>query len=189
MEKRNFYETLAVPMQAAPAEIYLAYQRLVSRINPDDGARPDAERFREVQNAYRTLSDPGRRRAHDIELSMGRLPFSAELPRWKAPVIIPDDFLTISPSFEALSDHISQNFLGFHRKSAGPLGRLAFDGIVDRDDLRFGCYLPVKFFKGWPRIFFEIPRDTHEGERFEKDLGEIGISNLTLQVRVVVVSR
>jgi hypothetical protein len=118
---------------------------------------------------------------------MGRLPFSAELPRRKAPVTIPDDFLAITPSFEALSDHIAQNFLGFHRKSAGPNARLAFDAIFDRDEVRFGCYLPVKIFKGRLRVQFEIPRETHEGEQLEMDLRRIGISNLMLQARVIVV--
>lgn len=176
-------------MHAAPAEIWLAYQRIALLIDPGAGARSDPERLREAQDAYRLLSDPGRRRAHDIELSIGRRPLSAELPRWKAPITIPDDFLTTQPSFEELSDHVAQNFLGFRRKSAGPYARLTFEAILEREDARFGCYLPVRIFKGRPRALFEIPRGTHDGEQFEMDLSGMGVSNLMLQAQVVVVWR
>jgi curved DNA-binding protein CbpA len=184
--KRNFYATLAVPMRAGPVEIWLAYQRMMFTIDPHTGMRPDAERFREVQNAYRTLSNPVRRRAHDIELSMGRLPLSAETPRWRPPVIISDDFLTMKPSLEELRDHVAQNFVGYRRKSTGPHTALGFEAILRREDARFGCHLPVSLTEGPPQVLFEIPQDTHDGEQFEMDLNAIGIHNLTLRVRIVV---
>ena len=37
------------------------------------------------------------------------------------------------------------------------------------------------------QVWFEIPRDTRDGEVFEMTLSKIGIHNLTLQLRVVVV--
>jgi hypothetical protein len=184
--KQNFYERLSVPMRAEPLEIWLAYQRIVLRIDPDAGARPDPEQFREVQDAYRVLCDPGRRRTHDIELSTRRRPFSAEPPRSKEPVTVPDDFLTMTPSIEELRDHVTQNFTGYHRKSSGPYRWLGLEAILQPDDTRFGCHLPLRLFQGTSRVLLEIPRETRDGEQFAMDLRGMGIHNLALQIRVVV---
>ena len=185
--KSNFYQRLAVPMGAEPAEILLAYRRIMLTVDPNVGARPDPEQYRDTQGAYLVLSHPGRRRAHDIELSTGRRTLAAETPRWKPPVTIPDDFTSMTPSLEELRDHISQNFLGYRRKSDGPYRRLGLDAMLHREDARFGCHLPVSLFTRSSQVLFEIPRDTHDGEVFEMDLSGIGIHNMMLQLRVVVV--
>lgn len=174
-------------MRADPAEIWLAYRRIMSSIDPDVGARPDPEQFHDTRDAYLVFSDPDRRRAHDLELSTGRRTFAAELPRWKPPVTIPDDFISMMPSLEELRDHIAQNFLGYRRKSDGPFRRFGFDAMLQPEDARFGCHLPVSLFKSNSQVLFEIPRDTRDGEVFELDLSKIGIHNLMLHVRVVVV--
>jgi hypothetical protein len=173
-------------MRARPAEIQLAYQRIASAIDPAAGARPDPEQFLEVQNAYQVLSDPRRRRAYDIGLSMNRRPFSAELPRVKAPVVIPNDFLTMNPSLDELLDHVMQNFLGYRRKSEGPFRGLSFEAMLRREDTRFGCHLPVSIADIVSRVTFEIPSGTRDGDLFEMNLDGVGIHNLSLQVRVVV---
>lgn len=93
----------------------------------------------------------------------------------------------MTPSLEELRDHISQNFHGYRRKSDGPYRRLGLDATLHREDARFGCHLPVSLFSRRSQVMFEIPRDTHDGEVFEMDLSGIGIHNLMLQLRVVVV--
>lgn len=72
MRKSNFYQRLAVPMRADPAEILLAYRRIMFTVDLNVGARPDPEQYRDIQDAYLVLSNPDRRRAHDIELLTGR---------------------------------------------------------------------------------------------------------------------
>jgi curved DNA-binding protein CbpA len=185
--KSNLYQRLAVPMGAEPAEILLAYRRIMLTVDPNTGARPDPERYRDTQDAYLVLSRPGRRRAYDIELSTGRRTLAAEMPRWKPPVMIPDDFISMTPSLEELLDHISQNFHGYRCKSDGPFRRLSLDAMLQREDTRFGCHLPVSLITRSSQVWFEIPRDTRNGEVFEMDLSKIGIHNLTFQLRVVVV--
>jgi hypothetical protein len=101
--------------------------------------------------------------------------------------MIPDDFTSMTPSLEELRDHISQNFLGDRRKSDGPYRRLGVDAMLRREDTRFGCHLPVSLFTRSSQVLFAIPRDTHDGEVFEMDLSGIGIHNLMLQLRVIVV--
>jgi hypothetical protein len=213
MPKRDFYKVLGVSTQAAPGEIKRAYRRIAFAVHPDVGERPDPERFREVHDAYETLSDPDRRRSYDIEISIPRRPLSTEPLRPKPPVSIIDDFLTLQPSIDELLDHIRLNFIGYPRKSGGPYRRLGVEAILDADEARFGCRVPfnVPAFVTCPscdgvsqwlgmcpicygqgvveasrQIVLEIPPSSRDGARYEVDLEKFGIGNLLLDVRIVV---
>lgn len=62
------YDILGVAKKAHEAVIKQAYRRLARRFHPDVSAEPDAEeRFKEIQWAYETLSDPDKRRAWLLE--------------------------------------------------------------------------------------------------------------------------
>jgi molecular chaperone DnaJ len=64
---RNLYDVLGVPATADRVEIRAAFRRLARAHHPDVSAVPDAEeRFREVVEAYRTLSRPTARRMYDL---------------------------------------------------------------------------------------------------------------------------
>ena len=69
---RSYYSVLHVPEDADPAAIRHAYRALVRRFHPDAGVGSSAEKFREVAEAYDVLSDPQRRRDHDIDLARSR---------------------------------------------------------------------------------------------------------------------
>ena len=59
----NHYQTLGVDRNATPDEIKRAYRRLASQHHPDKGG--DKHKFQEIEEAYRTLSDPQKRAMHD----------------------------------------------------------------------------------------------------------------------------
>jgi curved DNA-binding protein len=63
---RDFYETLGVSREATKEEIQAAYRKLARQWHPDVNKAPEAEeRFKEISEAYDTLSDPETRRRYD----------------------------------------------------------------------------------------------------------------------------
>ena len=64
--KRDYYEILGVPRDASDEEIKRAFRRAAQRQHPDIDASAGAEdRFKELNEAYRVLSDRQRRSAYD----------------------------------------------------------------------------------------------------------------------------
>ena len=64
-EKRDFYEVLGVSKSASKDEIKSAYRKLAKKYHPDNHETGDAEKFKEVQEAYDILYDDQKRSAYD----------------------------------------------------------------------------------------------------------------------------
>jgi len=60
---KNFYDILGVKSSATADEIKRAYRKLASQHHPDKGG--DVAKFQEIEQAYRTLSDPQARAQYD----------------------------------------------------------------------------------------------------------------------------
>lgn len=60
---KDYYSILGVQRAATPDEIKRAYRKLASQHHPDKGG--DTAKFQEIEEAYRVLSDPQQRAAHD----------------------------------------------------------------------------------------------------------------------------
>ncbi|XP_061770239.1 dnaJ homolog subfamily B member 9-like [Nerophis ophidion] len=66
LAKKDYYDILGVPKDASERQIKKAFHKLALKFHPDRNKGPDAEaRFREVAEAYETLSDDKRRREYD----------------------------------------------------------------------------------------------------------------------------
>jgi curved DNA-binding protein len=59
----DYYSTLGVSKSANADEIKRAYRRMANQHHPDKGG--DTEKFKEVEEAYRILSDPQKRNEYD----------------------------------------------------------------------------------------------------------------------------
>ena len=64
-ELPDYYEVLQVSRRADPLILTKAYRLLAALYHPDNKETGDEEKFRQVVDAYRELSDPLRRSAYD----------------------------------------------------------------------------------------------------------------------------
>jgi len=66
MKFKDYYASLGVERDASAEEIKKAYRKLARRYHPDVAKEEGAEeRFKEISEAYQTLSDPEKRQAYD----------------------------------------------------------------------------------------------------------------------------
>ncbi len=70
--QRSFYDVLGVKRDASDKEIKDAFHKLARKYHPDAGG--DAEKFKEISEAYDTLSNPDKRKEYDQILMFGGIP-------------------------------------------------------------------------------------------------------------------
>jgi len=65
--EKDFYKTLGVAREASDDEVKKAYRKLAQRHHPDanPGDAAAEEKFKEISEAYATLSDPDQRGEYD----------------------------------------------------------------------------------------------------------------------------
>ena len=78
----DFYTILEVDSRADAEAIRAAYRSLARRYHPDAGDGSSSEKFRQITEAYETLSDPQRRAAYDRSREPRR---TADPPRHGSP--------------------------------------------------------------------------------------------------------
>ena len=69
MAEKNYYDVLGVKRDATHDEIKRSFRKLAAKFHPDAGG--DEAKFKEVSEAYNTLSDEKKRREYDQMLMFG----------------------------------------------------------------------------------------------------------------------
>lgn len=72
MAGKNYYDVLGVKRDATADDIKKSFRKLAAKYHPDAGG--DEKRFKEVSEAYTTLSDPQKRKEYDQMLMFGGIP-------------------------------------------------------------------------------------------------------------------
>ena len=70
--KKTYYDVLGVKRDATDDDIKKAFRKLAAKYHPDAGG--DEQKFKEISEAYTTLSDPQKRREYDQMLMFGGIP-------------------------------------------------------------------------------------------------------------------
>ena len=76
MSTSSLYERIGVAKDASDNEIKKAYRKLALQHHPDKGG--DAEKFKEISEAYAVLSDPEKRRVYDATGELDLTDFDME---------------------------------------------------------------------------------------------------------------
>ncbi len=204
---RTYYEILGVSEDARTAEIKRAYRRLARRFHPDVAGTEGASPFREVRQAYETLSDEERRRTYDEQLAARRAPSpAASDPReWFA-----DEVDFDFPSVSSLLDRIRREFLG-PEEIGFPLTadvllspREAFTGVTVPLDVPVRSTCPICGGRGetWMewcracdgtgessfrhRVRLSVPAGVADGTRFRFTVGTASSPPTRIEVRIAV---
>jgi curved DNA-binding protein len=71
-DKKNYYDVLGVKRDATQDQIKKAFRKLAVKYHPDAGG--DEKKFKEISEAYETLSDEKKRKDYDQLLMFGGIP-------------------------------------------------------------------------------------------------------------------
>jgi curved DNA-binding protein len=182
MKYKDYYQHLQIPREASQDDIKKAYRKLARKYHPDVSKEKDAEeRFKEINEAYQTLSDPEKRAAYD---RLGRHRPGEEFrppPGWERQFRFEEadlnDFLDLSELFERFGAGGPRRGRGGARGFAMPgqdyevTAHLALEELYEGAEVTLELSAPERELGGGtarrvPKtVRVRIPRGATDGQR------------------------
>ena len=154
MALKNYYLILGVSRNESAAGVQEAFRELAKRHHPDVAGPESAERFRNLLEAYKHLSDAELRARHnhslqDIEAKESSKAESivqrkAPEPLVPEPLSIFRSFETVHPSFDELFERFLRNFTGIGIPKAERVAALNLEVILSPDEAAQGGLAPIR---------------------------------------------
>ena len=210
---KSYYVTLGISRGANLNQIKKAYRKIAKKVHPDTTQSIDAQKFREVREAYETLADQDTRRQYDATLKSQPTPVRI--------TSVTDEIKQRSSGidqmkrFESYMDEIFEGFVpGFFQKERyrSPQKDLYYEVILSPSEAMNGGLFPINVpvFENCPQChqtglmesFFcpdcdgsgyrqaerefslSIPPRTSHGTEATISLEDIGLPDANLFVRI-----
>jgi DnaJ-class molecular chaperone len=143
--KKNFYKVLGVNQKAGPEKIKRAYRQAAKRYHPDVSPRNE-EKFKEVQEAYDTLSDPEKKALYDQETLEVRSPAVSPQSYYANPSESYSSslFEEIDSFFGRVEDLWVDERPPFSRETEQSHQHLSVEIILTPSEARRGCRIPLE---------------------------------------------
>ncbi len=141
--KKNFYKVLGVDQKASPEKIKRAFRQAAKRYHPDVSPR-DEEKFREVQEAYETLSDPEKKALYDREMLDKRAPLPKPHPFRPSESYPSSVFDGIDEFFEELEDSLMGTGFAFLDEWEQGHEGFSVEITLTPSEARKGCKIPLE---------------------------------------------
>ena len=199
MAKKDFYAVLGVSRSASPEELKKAYRKLAMQYHPDKnpGDKKAEEKFKELSEAYDTLSDPKKREVYDqfghagAQFGGGQGPFGGGFGGFSgAAGAGAGRSQAGGDPFQDIFGDIFGDVFG-QRGGAGPRARRATKGTdlrytlsVSFEEAALGCEKAISFIRqrggkdDSAKLSVTVPAGVKEGQRLklsgEGDAGAAG---------------
>lgn len=140
---KNFYKVLGIDQKAGPEKIKKAFRQAAKRYHPDVSPK-DEEKFKEVQEAYETLSDPEKKAAYDREILKKRTPVAQPRSFRPSPGFSSTLFDAIDPFFERFEGSWMDIESHFWDEWEPKHSDLYVEIILTRSEARKGGKIPLQ---------------------------------------------
>ncbi len=142
--KKDLYSILGVNQKADSAKIKTAYRKAAKKYHPDISPK-DEEKFREIQEAYETLSDPEKRGLYDLEISRRSVlrpsPYGYSHPLRTRPSSL---FYEINRFFSTFEDFWMDRWPDFFGEREPSRIHLSVEITLTPLEARKGCKIPLE---------------------------------------------
>jgi molecular chaperone DnaJ len=142
---KNCYIALGIGRGANIRQIKKAYREIAKKYHPDTTHSGDSQRFREIKEAYETLSDEDARRRHDAQL--GEQDVSVRIESVAERINRRGESLFSIKRFQLVADEFFEGFIpGFFQKERyrPPRKDLYYEMILSPHEALQGGLFPIR---------------------------------------------